>query len=318
MARATGNDLCEIFGFAPDDFTPPSIQQRATQHCPYLQGKVCIKHSHPQRGGAVVVYGSCSVVNAPSGGTPEEVIICPNRLYANNYETLIACIRDAKADPSYPVFTIEEVTQRKAAAALPAEYGILIGQNSGSEVVLEKRGIIKLVFDWVTACIANGGVERIIPCEVQSIDTTGNYHDNWDAYITQQPTVPNSEHGMNWANVWKRLIPQLILKGMIAFNSALCRSGSYFVVPHRVYEQFRRLIGPVSNETAAGPGILTVMTYELGPVVPQGQMRKLVKVHDTRMRITEFAKAFGSGSQVVSLGPALDTKVNQLVASLLA
>jgi hypothetical protein len=61
-----------------------------------------------------------------------------------------------------------------------------------------------------------GKLKLIIPCEVQSADTTGNYRANWDAYSKELDSIPDSEHGMNWANIWKRLIPQLILKGSIA------------------------------------------------------------------------------------------------------
>jgi hypothetical protein len=84
------------------------------------------------------------------------------------------------------------------------------------------------------------------------MDTTGNYHANWLAYSKERKIIPDSEHGMNWANVWKRLIPQLILKGSIAATSKLCKQGHYFVVPDQVYQRFERLIGDVPVGSTPG------------------------------------------------------------------
>ena len=61
MPRARGNDLCEIFGYAPDDTSDNARKQWKSQECPFVSG-VCIKHSHPQDG-KVIVYGTCSVTN---------------------------------------------------------------------------------------------------------------------------------------------------------------------------------------------------------------------------------------------------------------
>jgi hypothetical protein len=93
MPRAKGSDLCEIFGYAPDDTTDVARKQWKSQECPFVGG-TCIKHSHPQNG-KVVVYGTCSVVNKTRAGTGEEIILCAQRLYADNYRSLHAVINDA-------------------------------------------------------------------------------------------------------------------------------------------------------------------------------------------------------------------------------
>ena len=160
-----------------------------------------------------------------------------------------------------------------------------------------------------------GEVQLVIPCEVQSIDTTGNYHANWNAYSQELQTVPDSKHGMNWANVWKRLIPQLILKGSVAATSKLCKQGIYFVVPDRVYVQFEKLIGDVASLDVPGAWVLSILTYDLGPGVPHGSVRNIVPRRTIRTLTTEFARAFALGKQL-PLGSQLDLKVDETLASM--
>lgn len=257
MARAQGNDLCEIFGYAPDDVTDAARKQWKRQECPFVGG-TCVKHSHPRAGQSPVIFGSCSVVNKLGNGLKEEVILCPQRLYANTYETLKACVKDAVGKDLPVLLAGDEAGINNAKSGFD-DYVILLGQKSGGEVSLS--GKVSLSLDWVMVRITKGSINTAIPCEVQSIDITGNYHDNWRAYAEEREEIPNSSHGMNWANVWKRLIPQIILKGAVAKTSTLCKMGSYFVLPDRVYQQFEKLIGPLHKPTVnkAQKGSLTVM-----------------------------------------------------------
>jgi hypothetical protein len=114
MPRARGNDLCELFGYAPDDTSEQARRQWKSQNCPFV-GNTCIKHSHPQEGR--VVYGSCSVVNRTKNSI-EEVIICPQRLYADGYECLRRVTWDAlQAEP--PLLMADEYSRLKRAKSLP-------------------------------------------------------------------------------------------------------------------------------------------------------------------------------------------------------
>ncbi len=248
MARAKGNDLAEIFGYAPDDTSEPARKQWKSRKCPFV-GNTCIKHSHPRGGGVVEVYGTCSVHNK-TRNIDEEVIACAQRLYAGHYFALKGVVRDATG-VALPTYTADEYSQRKQSKRLPNDYVVMLGQNSGSEVKLDNNDAVKLNLDWVFARITDQRLASIIPCEVQSIDTTGNYSANWEAYRDELPQIPDSNHGMNWANVWKRLIPQLILKGAVASTSNLCHLGHYFIVPDRVYLQFEKLVGGVPQASAA-------------------------------------------------------------------
>ena len=304
MPRAKGNDLCEIFGYAPDDISETARKQWKSQECPFV-GDTCIKHSHPQDG-KVVIYGSCSVVNKTKNGA-DEIIVCAQRLYANDYETLKAVVRDATG-VRLPIFMANEYSRLKREDQQPTDCVVLLGRNSGKEIKLSQPDVIQLSLDWVMARIVAGKLKLIIPCEVQSADTTGNYRANWDAYSKELSSIPDSEHEMNWANIWKRMIPQLILKGSIAATSGLSKLGHYFIVPDSVYDRFGRLIGQVADVASPGKGVMSVMTYKLGGPVPNGSTRPLVLHRTMRMRTTEFAKAFASGKQL-TLGTQLDQQV---------
>ena len=129
MPRAKGNDLAELFGFAPDDTTAVARKQWKSKECPFVGG-MCIKHSHPQGNRGVTVFGSCSVVNRTRNGE-EEIIICPHRLYANDYQTLKACIQDAIGNVPKHVFMAQAYSVLKQAKRLPKEYFVLLGHNSG-------------------------------------------------------------------------------------------------------------------------------------------------------------------------------------------
>ena len=289
--------------------TPPTTSQTArkqwkSQECPFV-GDTCIKHSHPQAG-KVVIYGSCSVANKTKNGA-DEIIVCAQRLYANDYETLKTVVRDATG-VQLPILMANEYSRLKRENTLPTDFVVLLGRNSGKEIQLSQPDVIQLSLDWVMARIVAGKLKLIIPCEVQSADTTGNYRANWDAYSKELNSIPDSEHGMNWANIWKRLIPQLILKGSIAATSRLSKRGHYFSVPDSVYNRFERLIGQVADVASPGKGVMSVMTYRLGNPVPNGSTRPLALHRTMRMRTTEFAKAFASGKQL-PLGTQLDQQV---------
>jgi hypothetical protein len=276
-------------------------------------GGTCIKSINLPDSGRVV-SGACSVANKLRSGKTEEVIICLQRLYASGYESLRSCAYDA-IENKPPIFMAEEYSKHKEAGTLPEEYVVLLGKKSGSEISL-RNSAAQLSIDWVMAHMVSGKLDLIIPCEVQSIDITGNYREPWRAYANEGTIIPNSSHGMNWANVWKRLIPQLMLKGAVASTSTLCNKGLYFIVPDRVYTQFEKLVGELPETDSPGQGILTVMTYGLGPEAPEGEMRPLVHSRTIRTYATDFAESFASGRELLPLGSQLDGKVNDMLSGL--
>ncbi len=192
---------------------------------------------------------------------------------------------------------------------------VALGQTSGKEVKLGTS----LSMDWVLAKVHRGNLIEYVGIEVQSIDITGNYRDNWYAYKnlnSPDTIIPKSGHGMNWANVHKRLIPQLIRKGLIYSRSNLVASGLYFVLPDIVYQKFEEVIGsdiPLVDKCA--PDILTVHTYSLSSPVEHGQQRHLILEREIKFELEEFSGRFIAGANLPS-GEDLDNSVRRVLGLL--
>ncbi len=203
-------DLVEIFGYAPADLSREARSLWNIGGCPFVN-KACIKINHDQ----TITYGTCSVTS-PYG----DIIICPNRLYANHYETLKRVANDAFGD--IPFLLYDEYIEKRAGLE---ECVVALGKNSGKEVQVGGH----LSMDWILARVVNTELVEYAGIEIQSIDITGNYRDAWHGYKNLPEThiqlseIPSSSHGLNWANVHKRLIPQLIHKGVICSHSSMVK-----------------------------------------------------------------------------------------------
>lgn len=118
---------------------------------------------------------------------------------------------------------------------------------------------------------------------------------------------------MNWANVHKRLIPQIIRKGTIYSRSSMVKSGLYFVVPDIVYRKFEEIIGAdIPLVEKGGKDILTIHTYELSPFVKHGEQRTIVMKRNIRFSLDEFSQRFISGPNLPS-GEQLDSAVKRVL-----
>lgn len=272
-------DIVEIFGYAPNDTTSKCRSLWRIGACPFVEIP-CTKKNH----GATVVYGTCSV-SSPYG----DCVICPNRLYANHFETLKKVSQDAFGN--IPFYTYAEYVRHREDNT---SFVVALGMHSGHEINLNQS----CSMDWVLARVEKQKLVEYTGVEVQSIDITGNYRDNWYAYknIQEGKVIPKSEHGMNWANVHKRLIPQIIRKSLIYSQSLYVRSGLYFIVPDIVYKKFEGVIGddiPLVTEKA--PDVITVHTYKLGKPKPEGQIREIEEVRKLRFKMQDFSNRFISG-----------------------
>lgn len=297
--RPAKKDLIEVFGYAPDDLTPSVRSLWRLGACPFTN-RPCSKSNHDTS----VVYGTCSVTS-----TLGDCVICPNRLYENNYATLRSASADAFGNDIELLMFDEYIRRRDEKGSIV----VALGQNSGKEVKIGKS----LSMDWVLAKLENSTLVEYIGIEVQSIDITNNYRDCWYAYknlTSQTNTIPASEHGMNWANVHKRLIPQIIRKGVVYSSSAFVRSGLYFIVPEVVYQKFEDIIGadiPLVDDK--GSKILTIHTYALSEPPPaHGFQRHLVPVRQFRVSLDEFAQRFISGPNLPT-GELLDEAVKRVL-----
>ena len=185
---------------------------------------------------------------------------------------------------------------------------IALGQNSGKEVKLTKMSM-----DWILAHIKDGILQQYVGIEVQSIDITGNYRDAWYAARDQKDTIPPSAHGLNWANVHKRLIPQIIRKSLVYSKSNLVKQGLYFIVPESVYQRFEEIIGDdIPLVTKNGKDVITVHTYDLGAPVAPGLIRPLIKKRILKFKAAEFSERFITGPNLPS-GESLDSKIREIL-----
>jgi len=293
-------DLIEIFGYSPDDLTVEARSLWNLGACPFIE-KSCIKHNHDQS----ITYGTCSVTS-PYG----DIIICPNRLYENKYGSIKRVSKDVYGNDLKFYFFDEYIKYRNQTE----ECIVALGKNSGKEVQIGNS----LSMDWVLARILNGRLKEYVGIEVQSIDITGNYRDTWHAYNNLSKgqsislTIPTSNHGLNWANVHKRLIPQLIRKGIVYSRSQLVRKGLYFIVPDIVYTKFEDIIGDIPRRKKAKNNTITVFTYRLGEKVENGKRRKILPSRTIRFLTTDFANRFIQGPNLPS-GENLDNAVSRVL-----
>lgn len=298
MAQATtARSLVEVFGHSPTDTTPTARKFWQLNACPFI-GKACSKYDHTN----TICYGTCSVTN-----TGQNVVICPNRLYADGYATIKRVSAEVFGDVQFMLFDeyIKEATKPNASL----DCVVALGQNSGKEVKLSKMSM-----DWVLAHIVDGALVGYVGIEVQSIDITGNYRDAWYAARDQKTSIPPSEHGLNWANVHKRLIPQIIRKSLVYSKSSLVTQGLYFIVPEPVYQRFEEIIGadiPLVEED--GKDVITVHTYDLGAASAPGTTRTLTETRKLKFKLDEFSARFITGPNLPS-GESLDNKIREILA----
>lgn len=225
--------IAEFFGYAAEDQS--DIAGRAAQLCccPFTN-QTCAKRL--ARTGAAA--GVCAV-RAKTIGSPA-VICCPIRLYADNYRLLHTIAADAfcLTLPLAPsVKAVELARQRGAAVAV-------FGKGWGGELRLpQRKGTGSYFVDWVLARLDDrGALQEFTAIEVQTIDTTGNYQAAREALLRNRSVV-DCPVGLNWENVNKRIIPQLIYKGQVLQREELCRSGLYFVAPQPVLQRVVARLG---------------------------------------------------------------------------
>lgn len=294
--RAKGRDIVELFGYRPNDISFPVVDKFKQEICPFL-GTTCSKTNHDQ----TVIYGVCSVSNGVKTGVHDEVVVCPKRLYQKNYQIFQDLVGEVWG-VDVPLIIGGSLSQLREKALMHSRSAIAFGQTSGTEIGVNSNG--QMSMDWVIQFYERE-TQKLVPrtflgIEVQSIDITGNYRDNWTSYAKMKRTgvlpnhssaVADSGHGLNWANVHKRLIPQIIRKGNVYRGSSRC-DGFYFIAPEMVYQKFEEVIGQLPPLDGPAKDRLSIKTYSLGPSVPDGQIRDIVPVRTIHMDSIAVAQAF--------------------------
>lgn len=184
--------IIEFFGYAPSDHSEKARLARSERLCPFLAAK-CTKTLSDGE-----VSGVCTLKPATSG----PVICCPNRLYAEDYMILKDVAQDAFGD-NCALFVGEHA--RRAEVDDGVVRVAVFGKRWGKELRLPNRSKGKgpgksgaYFVDWVLAKLdASGNLVEFVAVEVQSIDTTGNYRKEREAYLSETDFVGSSTAGLN-------------------------------------------------------------------------------------------------------------------------
>ncbi|MFT2132740.1 NotI family restriction endonuclease [Stenotrophomonas maltophilia] len=245
--------IWEFFGYRADDCSAAAVQAADSRQCPFL-GEVCEKRLSDGE-----IAGVCTIKPVKS----EPVICCPIRLYAENYKVLSDVARIAFGGD---LLLFAGAEAAKIARREERPVVAVFGKRWGGELRLpQKDGIGSYFVDWVLALLdAKGALQEFIAVEVQTIDTTGNYRNGRQGLLTPTRTNPATTAGLNWENVNKRILPQLIYKGQVLQREELCRKGLFFVSPGPVYQRIMGRLGGAAGlvRYALQPASITFLAYE--------------------------------------------------------
>ena len=184
------------------------------------------------------ISGVCAI-RQKRAGSPS-VICCPNRIYAEDYKMLKTISKKAFGEE------LSLYAGRAAVAKARKDDGAIavFGHGWGGELRLPQRqGTGSYFVDWVLARLdGKGELKEFTAIEVQTIDTTGKYSDAQKA-LKKDRTIISDTVGLNWENVSKRIISQIIYKGQVLQREELCRTGLYFVCPTPIYKRVLNRLG---------------------------------------------------------------------------
>lgn len=260
--------IYEWFGYGAPDTSSGAEAAMRSRFCPHIR-RECAKQGKS---------GICSVTSGV-----EQVPICPRRLYSDNHSFLrtiaseVFADIDVELDPSdgRPVLSAWILAKNRASAAGVSQVGVFGENPFGGELNLPPAipGAGSPKVDFTLFAINPGGqVIRFVPVEVQSIDTTGNTKASVDGLRDGRKLI-SSTVGLNWENVNKRILPQLITKGLMLQAERLCTHGLYFVTPEPVYKKIMLRLGGTDSAGSPKrlrsiphqPGSLTFHRYDYDP-----------------------------------------------------
>lgn len=281
--------IVEFFGHDPLDKSSEASNARKRLFCPFL-GSTCTKQLRDKS-----ISGACTVKLVKSS----PIICCPVRLYANKY-SILRRVAETAFGAGVKLISGEDV----AHVEHDGLYVAVFGKRWGKELRLPQRsGRGGYFVDWILALIGKSGrMSEFVAVEVQAIDTTGNYRAERDAYLKGAVYNGTSKAGLNWENVSKRILPQIIYKGHVLRHEQLCKKGLFFVCPTPVYERIQERLGKSMGSYHVQPGALTFQWYSVGPVSYQGTVRPLQPGGQFTTTIDQVALAFTAPSNLPRAG----------------
>lgn len=273
----------EFFGFDPQDKSPIAQSYRKKGECPFVKGQ-CIKKFKSK-----TISGACTVKPVTSG----PVICCPNRLYAQDYQILLDVAKACFGPQA-------RLCRTKAETQADGNDVHVFGKKWGKELRLPNRGKGGGYFvDWVLALVdADGKLKEFVAVEVQTMDTTGSYEAEVETYYRGETPNKPSTAGINWENVSKRILPQIIYKGHVLRREPLCTKGLFFVCPAPVYQRILTRLGGTLTEYHPQAGALTFRWYDLATQATKGIPLSLDFCGQSTTTIDQVALAFTSPSNL--------------------
>ncbi len=263
-----------------------AVAARKSFGCPFT-GQQCTKRLHKDDPSGVCTYKQVT-------GLP--VICCPTRLYANDYQVLRDVAEQAFGGNLNLVRASEAARYR---AEHPGNaYIVVFGRRWGKELRLPNRSKRRqsggnYFIDWILVHVdSTEKLLSFVALEVQTIDTSGNYRAGRTAALEGRAIVGKNTAGFNWENVFKRILPQLIYKGHVLRREPLCQKGLFFVCPAEVQSRLLERLGGSLAPIHQQPGSVTFMWYDVGPDVPDGQIRSLEFRGRSVTTIEQLALAF--------------------------
>ena len=136
-----------------------------------------------------------------------------------------------------------------------------------------------------------GQLEEFVAVEVQTIDTTGNYRNGFSA-LKDDRSVIKTTAGLNWENVSKRILPQLIYKGQVLQREEMCKKGLFFVCPEPVFERITNRLGGQQGliRYALQPSSITFVAYNHNNLAEAHNDGKLVPLKEVLSHSTTVYK----------------------------
>jgi hypothetical protein len=229
--------ISEFFGYKAEDKSREALQAVAKKVCPFLNSQ-CTKILSSNREASGVWAVKQKKEDSPG------ISCCPNRLYAEDYK-ILKLISNLAFKKQYNLYAgrvaIEKAKTESGAVAI-------FGHGWGGELRLpQRKGSGSYFVDWVLAKLDDKGeLEEFTAIEVQTIDTTGNYQTARKNLLEKRAIVSDTV-GLNWENVSKRIIPQIIYKGQVLQREDLCKTGLYFVCPQPIYERVITRLGGIEK-----------------------------------------------------------------------
>ena len=275
--------ISEFFGYRAEDTSTKARQNTAKQVCPFLSS-YCTKSLRDN-----AVSGVCAVRQVSAGSC------CPNRLYAENYK-MLSTIAEKAFGINLNLYSgklaVEKAKDENGAVAV-------FGHGWGGELPLPKRqGKGSYYVDWILARLDGAGeLVELTAIEVQTIDTTGTYRNARKALLDHH-TIEKDDVGLNWENVSKRIIPQIIYKGQVLQREELCRSGLYFVCPKPVYDRVLERLGGKGKlpQFPTQPAAIHFVAYDYlpNPIIKDGDIKPLGIIEEYCTTVYKVQEAFSA------------------------